>query len=68
MVSLHPEYVVDENDQRKKVVLPLEDWEKIMDELEELDDIRLYDESVQARGDSVPFETAVKEIEEEYGE
>lgn len=68
MVTLHPEYVFDENHRRKKVVIPVEEWEKIMDELEELDDIRLYDESVQAGDDSVPFETAVKEIEQEYGE
>lgn len=39
-----------------------------MDELEELDDLRLYDEAVQAGDDSVPFETAVTEIEQEYGE
>ena len=28
MVTLHPEYVVDENDKKKAVLLPVEEWEK----------------------------------------
>jgi PHD/YefM family antitoxin component YafN of YafNO toxin-antitoxin module len=36
---------VDENKQCKAVLLPSEEWEKILEELEELDDIRAYDEA-----------------------
>ena len=59
MVTLHPEYVVDDSDRKKAVLLPVEEWEKVVDELEELEDIRLYDAAK---------EQAVKEIEQEYGE
>jgi len=63
MVRLHPEYVVDDQDKRKAVVLPVEEWEKVMDELEELEDIRLYDVAKQEAGEAVPFEQAIKEID-----
>ena len=67
MVRLHPEYVVDDQDKRKAVVLPVEEWEKVIDELEELEDIRLYDVAKQEAGGSVPFEQAIKEIDQDNG-
>lgn len=67
MVRLHPEYVVDDQDKRKAVVLPVEEWEKVIDELEELEDIRLYDAAKQEAGESVPFEQAIKEIDQNNG-
>ena len=67
MVRLHPEYVVDDQDKRRAVVLPVEEWEKVIDELEELEDIRLYDLSKKEPGEAVPFEQAVKEIDQDNG-
>lgn len=67
MVRLHPEYVVDDQDKRKAVVLPVEEWERVLDELEELEDIRLYDVVKQETGESVPFEQAIKEIDHDNG-
>ena len=66
MIQVHPQYVVDEKKQCKAVLLPTEEWEKILEELEELDDIRAYDEAKSGLQDTVPFEQAVREIEEEY--
>ena len=66
MLKLHPEYVVDEQQNRKSVLLPLAEWERIVDELEELDDIRAYDEAQPHKADRVPFEQAVREIQENY--
>jgi len=64
MVTVHPQYVVDENQQRKAVLVPLAEWERIIDELEELDDIRAYDRAKAGADDAVPFEQAVREMEE----
>ena len=66
MVTVHPQYVVDENQQREAVLVPLAEWERIIDDLEELDDIRAYDEAKTGPQDTVPFEQAVREIEEGY--
>jgi len=63
MTTIHPEYVVDENRQPRAVLLPLAEWEHIIEELEELDDIRAYDKAKSEEEESIPFEDAVKEIE-----
>ncbi len=67
MVTLHPEYVVEKK-QRKAVMLPIAEWERILDELEELDDIRAYDAAKSGPQESVSFEQAVCEIQHGYGE
>lgn len=65
MINVHPECIVDENLNRKSVVLPYSEWENIAEEMEELDDIRAYDQAKNETEDEVvPFEQAVKEIED----
>ncbi len=67
MVDLHPEFVVEKK-QKKAVVLPILEWESILDDLEELDAIRAYDAAKSGPQDTVPFEQAVREIQTGYGE
>ena len=62
MINLHEEYVVDEQGNRKAILLPYDEWEKIVEELEELKDIRLYDNAKQGSSDPVPFDAAIKQI------
>ena len=64
MISLHEDYVVDGKGHRKAVVVPVEEWEKVLEALEELDDIRAYDEAKGYPSDAVPFEQALLEIRE----
>ena len=66
MFTVHALYVVDENQQRKAVLIPLAEWERSIDDLEELDDIRAYDKAKAGPQDTVPFEQAVREMEEGY--
>lgn len=66
MVTIHPEYVVDKQN-RKAVLLSVTEWEQIISELEELDDIRAYDAAEQHRADRLPFEQAIREIQQDYG-
>lgn len=63
MVNLHPEYVVDDEDNKKAMILPMDEWEKVMEELKELEDKRLYDAAETGNEESVPVEQAVAEIE-----
>ena len=65
MIKVHPQYVVDENQQRKAVLIPLAEWEQILDYLEELDDIHAYDEAKAGSQEIMPFEQAVREIDED---
>ena len=66
MVTLHPEYTVDDKQHRRVVLLPLVEWEHVIEELEELDDIRAFDVAKKTPQQSVPFEQAVREIGEGY--
>ncbi len=66
MVAVHPEYVVDEQQHRKAVLLPAAEWEQIIGELEELDDLRAYDAAQPHAADRLPFEQAVREIQQDY--
>jgi formate-dependent nitrite reductase cytochrome c552 subunit len=64
MLIVHPEFVIDEEQKRKAVLLPYDEWQKIVEEMEELYDIRAYDEGKNQPSDSLLFDTAVKEIRE----
>lgn len=63
MVAIHPEFVVDEKNKKKAVLLPFAEWQHIMEELEELEDIRAFDEAKSMPSDAVPFEDAARKIE-----
>ena len=43
MITVHPQYVVDAAETRTAVLIPVAEWEQILEALEELDDIRAYD-------------------------
>ncbi len=66
MVTIHPEYVVDKDKHPKAVLLPISEWEQVIEELEELDDIRAYDKAKAASQDSIPLDHAISEIQEEH--
>jgi hypothetical protein len=46
------------------VVLPLKDFNAIMEELEELEDIRLYDSAKKDKQEFIDADQAFREIEE----
>ncbi|MFH1562450.1 MAG: hypothetical protein ABIF11_03395 [Nitrospirota bacterium] len=64
MAVVHPEFVVDEHQNRKAVLLLYEEWRNIVEEMEELADIKAYDEAKASPSDSLSFEDAVREIRE----
>jgi PHD/YefM family antitoxin component YafN of YafNO toxin-antitoxin module len=61
-------YIVDENGKRTGVILSVDEYERMIEALEDLEDVRLYDEAKAAlqRGESevVPLEQAMREIRE----
>lgn len=63
MIAVHPEYVVDKKNHPKAVLLPMKDWQKVVEELEELEDIRAYDKAKSSGEEAIPFEQAIQKIE-----
>jgi hypothetical protein len=65
MATFNERYVVDENGNRVGVLLDISYHRKILEELEELDSIRAYDSAKASGDEAIPFEEAVKEIEQD---
>jgi len=63
MIELHPDYIIDENSNSKAVIIPYSEWQQIIEEMEKLDDIGAYDKAKTEADETIPFEQAVKEIE-----
>lgn len=64
MISLKERFVVDESGRRLSVLLDLETYHKLLEELEELETLRAYDEAKASGDEAIPFEQAVAEIEQ----
>jgi PHD/YefM family antitoxin component YafN of YafNO toxin-antitoxin module len=45
MLTVHPQYIKDANGNNSLVVLSAKEFDTIMEELEDLEDVRLYDEA-----------------------
>jgi hypothetical protein len=44
MITIHPQYIKDANGNTSLVVLPAIEFDQLMEELEDVDDVRLYEE------------------------
>ena len=64
MIAVHPQYINDINGKKSMVILPVKEFEIIMEQLEDLDDIRLYDEAKKNdTGERISMEETFKMIE-----
>jgi len=62
--SLKPKkYVTNRRGQKVGVVLDMNDYKKIVADIEELDSIRAYDAAKASGDDAIPFLKAMQEIE-----
>lgn len=64
MISLQERFVVDERGRRLSVLLDIETYRKLLEELEELETLRAYDAAKASGDEAIPFEEAVIEIEQ----
>jgi len=63
MATFEQRYLVDEDGKRIGVVLEMAEYERLLEELEELDAIRAYDAAKGRHEEAIPFEEAAHEIE-----
>jgi len=63
MQTINPQYIIDKKGNRISVVIPVNEFETIMEELEELEDIRLFDEAKSNNESSIPIDKAFEMIE-----
>ena len=67
MVRLNQRYIIDDQGNKVGVLLDMEDYQKLLEELEELESIRAYDSAKASGDEAVPFEIAVADIEQNQG-
>ena len=63
MTSFNERYVVNEKGERVSVLLDIEEYRRMLAELEELESIRAYDAAKASGEEGIPFEQAIEEIE-----
>ena len=63
MTRVKERFVVDQQGNKTEVVLPIEDYERLLEELEELESIRALDAATESADEAIPAEQAFSEIE-----
>ena len=65
MITLHERFVIDEDGKRTAILLDIEEYNKLLEELEELESIRAFDAAKSSGDEEIPFDQAVAEIEKQ---
>jgi len=63
MKTKEKRYVTNDRGEKVGVILDMEDYEKMLEDMEELESIRAYDAAKASEDEVLPFEQAVDEIE-----
>ncbi len=64
MAALQERYVTDHEGNRIGVFLGMEEYQHLLDRLEEMEDIQAYDEAKATGGEVIPFDQAMAEIDQ----
>ena len=63
-MTLHTQFVTDSNGKAVSVLLPIKEFQSILEELEELEEIKLYDKAKKNDdGVRIPMDEAFRKIE-----
>jgi hypothetical protein len=62
MATVHPRFLIDEHQRPTDVVLTIEQWQQIQEDLDQLEDIRAYDAAKAGPSDAVPLSQAAREL------
>ncbi|MCH8266758.1 MAG: hypothetical protein IH846_04520 [Acidobacteria bacterium] len=65
MALPNEKYIVDKKGERIGVLLSMEKYQTMLAELEELESIRVYDAAKTSGDETLPFDQAVRKIEQE---
>ena len=63
MGVVRQQFIEDNQGQRIAVLMPIDQYNKMLEQLEEIDDIKAYDTTKANNDEIIPFDQAVNEIE-----
>ncbi|MFN2424523.1 MAG: hypothetical protein ABR572_12195 [Cryomorphaceae bacterium] len=61
---MNTQFITDDKGKKLAVILPIKEYNKMIDELEEREDVKRYDAAKKGKQDFMVAEEAFKEIEE----
>ena len=62
MITVHAHYLNDSNGEKSLVVFPIKEFEDLIEQLEDLEDVHLYDEArKEDDGQSISFQQHLKQ-------
>ena len=64
MQNIHPQYLIDKNGKKSSVLLSIKDFKSILQDLEMLEDIALYDQTKNEENDFIEANIAFELIEQ----
>lgn len=59
------QYVVDESGTRIGVMMGMDEYRRLLDAQEELEDIKAFDDAKSSGEEAIPFDQALQEIEKD---
>jgi hypothetical protein len=60
---MNNQFVTDAKGRKKAIILPIRDFERMLEQIEELEDIKAYDEAMDSNEEIISAEQAFREIE-----
>lgn len=63
MGALRQQFIEDKQGNKIAVLMPIDEYNKLLEQLEDIDDIRAYDAATAEDDEIIPFDQAVTEIE-----
>jgi PHD/YefM family antitoxin component YafN of YafNO toxin-antitoxin module len=66
-VNLKERYVIDDTGNRVAVLIDIEEYQRILEALEELESINAYDDAKASNDAVISFDEAINEIESRNG-
>ena len=65
MTATDTQFVTDDSGQRIAVLIGLDRYRQLLEAVEEVEAIRAYDDAKESGDETVPFEEAIREIEQD---
>jgi PHD/YefM family antitoxin component YafN of YafNO toxin-antitoxin module len=62
-MTLHPQYITDKNGRKTSVLLSLEEYERLLSEVDAAEDLKLYDKAKSKKSATLPAEEVFQRIE-----
>jgi PHD/YefM family antitoxin component YafN of YafNO toxin-antitoxin module len=61
LALVKPQYITNEDGEKVSVIIPLSEYERIVQELEDIEDVQLFDEAKKSSEPPMPFDEYVKQ-------